>query len=245
MYHPTIKSYQQASEYIGAKSDRPLHGRSTRLVRVDVSTIAVRYHRTNIVTFCADGNVILNSNGYRTSTTKSKINEYAPRNFGLYQRSGVWYVWTRNADTLEPISSGIFADNMVIKPNGKMTGILKESASKKTLKLANKIKAYSKKYVDALIAGKVSAPSGADCWICAGMLGDDNSHLLSHIKENYFVPRLAYNAMDTMGASLMTRQTVYEIWNNGQTHDTFVQWLRRDLVKIIRRYLRLKLGIAN
>lgn len=52
-------------------------GNNTRLVQVG-SDYAIRLHETNIVTLKPDGSIVLNSGGYRTMTTKSRINEHVP-----------------------------------------------------------------------------------------------------------------------------------------------------------------------
>jgi hypothetical protein len=56
-----------------------------------VDRICVRLHETNIVEFWADGRVILNSGGYRTVTTKERINQFIRPAGRIHQDAGVWY----------------------------------------------------------------------------------------------------------------------------------------------------------
>lgn len=52
--------------------------------------IVVRLHNTNIVVFHDDGRVTLHTGGYRTVTTKSRMNQFIRAN--VYQRARQWYV---------------------------------------------------------------------------------------------------------------------------------------------------------
>lgn len=62
----------------------------TWLVRLDSDKIAIRYHKTDVVTICSDGSYILNNGGFKTVTTKKRINQYSPAN--LFQSKFNWYV---------------------------------------------------------------------------------------------------------------------------------------------------------
>lgn len=56
------------------------------------SAYAVRLHNTDVVTLHPDGSYTLNSGGWRTVTTKDRINRYAPGN--VFQSNGEWfYSW--------------------------------------------------------------------------------------------------------------------------------------------------------
>lgn len=49
-------------------------------------------HNTPVVTIHANGTYTLESNGWRTRTTKDRINSYSPA--CVYQRRRVWYIGT-------------------------------------------------------------------------------------------------------------------------------------------------------
>lgn len=86
----TPKTYQEAAEYLAGRVQVKL-GNNTWLEEVEAfQAIAVRLHKTNIVTFWADGRVILRSGGYHTVTTKGRINEFIRGS--LYQKDYHWYV---------------------------------------------------------------------------------------------------------------------------------------------------------
>lgn len=52
--------------------------------------VRIILHSTTIVTIHADNTYTLNSGGWRTSTTKDRINKYSPAR--LYQRKFEWFV---------------------------------------------------------------------------------------------------------------------------------------------------------
>ena len=84
-----IKNYQTAFAFLEGRQRRKLVNNTWLEVR-DGETIAVRYHKTDVVTYKADGKIILNSGGWQTVTTKERLNAFSP--LGVYQRRGVWLV---------------------------------------------------------------------------------------------------------------------------------------------------------
>lgn len=62
----------------------------------------VEYHRTEVVKFNRD-EIVLNSRGWRTKTTKARMNQASNQfnlGFKVFQEKKVWYV-DFNGDTLE------------------------------------------------------------------------------------------------------------------------------------------------
>ena len=71
---------------------------------------AVRYHDTNVVAF-NDDFIILNTGGYRTPTTKRRMNQASLQynlGFSVYQADFTWYV--RCGDDIQPYYNGIVID---------------------------------------------------------------------------------------------------------------------------------------
>lgn len=69
-------------------------GNNTYLVRnsgVPGDSIHLKLHSTYIVTWYADGRIELNSGGWRTVTTKARINEYV-EGWGISQEHGQWFI---------------------------------------------------------------------------------------------------------------------------------------------------------
>lgn len=86
--HGTM-TFELGVETLGRRESKKL-ANNTYLVRVNDDTLAVRLHDTNVVTVYRDGTFMLDSGGWRTVTTKDRINGYSPASVG--SRSGVWYV---------------------------------------------------------------------------------------------------------------------------------------------------------
>lgn len=54
--------------------------------------IEVWYHQTPVVTWYRD-KVLLDCGGWRTSTTKRRMNQFLPGYYKIYQREHLWYIW--------------------------------------------------------------------------------------------------------------------------------------------------------
>lgn len=54
------------------------------------NSISVRLHGTDVVRFYPNGLVKLNSGGWRTQTTKDRINKYSP--VRVFQRNHEWFL---------------------------------------------------------------------------------------------------------------------------------------------------------
>jgi hypothetical protein len=109
----TMLTFKEAQETFDTARDKskgkPL-GNNTRLVRYG-NGYAVFLHQTAVVVIKPDGTYRLNSGGWRTVTTKDRINLYSPAS--LFQSKGIWYL-SRQPDS----SRCIFTDGMVVDSNG-------------------------------------------------------------------------------------------------------------------------------
>ena len=75
--------------------------------------VAVKYHNTDIVTINAEDIVTLNTNGWETSTTKERLNQFLScRGAYIYQKKHVWYI-KNEYETIE------YKDGMQILPDGQ------------------------------------------------------------------------------------------------------------------------------
>lgn len=90
-------------------------GNNTYLEEIVPGTFGVRLHGTYVVRIHRDGTYTLNSGGWRTVTTKQRINEYSPAK--LFQEKHVWYVSADGRDVE-------FHDGFRVDANGQpITGI--------------------------------------------------------------------------------------------------------------------------
>jgi len=83
-------TYDQAKVQLGNRKSKKL-GHETWLEARE-NAIAVRYHRTDVVTIHEDNTYELNNGGWATSTTKKRLNQYSPAK--IYQHKYSWYLWT-------------------------------------------------------------------------------------------------------------------------------------------------------
>lgn len=172
----------------------------------------IRLHNTDIVKFYTNGVIELNSGGWRTPTTKNRINDYAP-GVRLYQEKSQWYV-----------CGVLFYDGIKIK-NGKVISKIMQSNDKKI----NAMKLKIKQYCDLITKDNLPIPSSGDCWFCAGFdkEGKQKDHLLQHIKEKYLHGSIMVNSMREAGYSDDQIRVHYSI----NVVDTFKRTLRRYLQK--------------
>lgn len=82
--------------------------------------VAVRLHRTDILLFGIDGSIILNSGGWRTITTKKRMNTYLPSWIDVYQVKGKWFVLIRSG--VGEIKRYFFEDGMEITQDSFVHG---------------------------------------------------------------------------------------------------------------------------
>jgi hypothetical protein len=77
---------------------------------VDVDGLTVHFYHQSPVVVTDGTRYRLDSCGYRTSTTKERINRYLPGGYRLFQRDYEWYVNTPDGETID------FEDGMIITP---------------------------------------------------------------------------------------------------------------------------------
>jgi hypothetical protein len=107
--------YQRAKEKLAGRESRKI-ANNTYLKAREAGAIALRLHETDILTYTPDGKCILNSGGWRTVTTKARMNDYAP-GAPIIQKAGVWY-----------IGGKVYQDGCYIK-NGNVYGALPVKAA--------------------------------------------------------------------------------------------------------------------
>jgi len=190
--------------------------------------------------FHPDGSVTLNSGGWKTRTTKERINDNLPDRWRIRQKDSLWTLGLRGYP---------FADGITIHPDGSVSG--QGPDPKETLKLKTRIKGYVAGFMSELLSRKIPKPGPADCWACLmkndkGETVMGNDHLLSHLDENYYVPSLLMSAIKEIPISIIAREMVEEWLGYRPLTDSI--W-RRDIAKIqvaesLTRYMYRHLGMA-
>lgn len=92
---PKTYDYEGWQVVLGDRESRRI-GNNTYVERVgDHGEVAIRLHRTNVVTFRKDGAIDLNTGGWFTPTTKDRINAALPQRWYVASRKGVWFLFDR------------------------------------------------------------------------------------------------------------------------------------------------------
>jgi len=250
------RSYRDAAKVLaqGRNRDRRKLANNTWLERRQsfvsgVERIAVRLHQTDVVVYRSDGSTKLDSGGWRTVTTKDRINRFGPKGVRVWSDKGEWYVY-RTGNTHGcygvPRKRTPFADGVVIGPRG---GVRSGAATAQELRarkiLKERIRRYAKLCADSL---PLPMPSGGDCWDCSMVtsdgktLGDrtlDTTHLKSHLTEGYVVPSLVWHALEEAGYDPKR-----QIWHAVAFRDGLGHWDDRPIRSAVIRYMARRLGLS-
>lgn len=76
---------------------------------------AIRLHHTDIVVFRPNGDIVLNSNGWRTPTTKDRMNKFIWPWY-ISQSNKIWHISNDDGNQF------VYADNMILHNDGTVTG---------------------------------------------------------------------------------------------------------------------------
>lgn len=257
------KSYADWDTFLGAKEDRPI-ANNTRVRRLaggvrrpfgdNGPAIAIRLHTTDVVTLRPDGTYELNSGGWRTPTTRDRINNYAPARTFQHRRQ---MMICAPGDWANAVP---FWDGVRVNGDGQIVNMADAPDVAPAERLRKTIDRYARGFVAALASddtadgpGGLEAPSAGDCWYClmferAGM--GSNDHLLAHLGADgdaggdsafYFVPTLAVNALRETGRTDLGIGLVLGMGSqDGRMHATD-DWEKQTVARAIRRYLTARL----
>lgn len=83
-------------------------------------TIAVKFHRTDVVVLYPDGKIEYNTGGWTTRTTRERILRWSKGGWSILTTKGSWYWWNhRTGQGAYPDTTRIpFTDGDVIDPDG-------------------------------------------------------------------------------------------------------------------------------
>lgn len=173
---------------------------SNTLLKKDGDKFLIRLYDTEIISITPQNVLTLDSGGYKTNTTKYRINELT--NADISQAKKVWYVKGGTE----------FFDGIQIDLKGNVLNpipeIIKESLANKRKLLDKLITKYCDGFQKIVKAGELQVPGNGDCWycvmvtnkgICLGDATENDKHIIEHLREQYFVPALLYNAIKIKG----------------------------------------------
>jgi len=194
--------------------------------------VDIQYHDTIILSFWSD-RFMINSGGWRTMSTKARINEFVPRGFNLSQNRSVWYL------NGLPFYDGMIVIRDRIEPDAKAK---KELA--RVVKIKRQVKAYCDKLAKMIDNHTLKDPGGGDCWLCMmkntdGKLVDGMGHLMSHLEQKYVHGTLVWNALEDQGCDVDFLWRAY--YRGCDKSGVF----KRYAVSAVRRWFYRNLGIAR
>jgi len=93
---------------------------NTYLERRDSDAIAVRLHRTDVLTFYRDGGIGIDTGGWNTVTTRDRMNRYLPNPWRVGSERGTLVLYRMRPFAWEPMCT-VDGDGL-IKPDGQIEG---------------------------------------------------------------------------------------------------------------------------
>lgn len=202
--------------------------RNTLRIQYADGSIAVRLHDTDIITKDVDGNIILDSGGWRTKTTKERMERYG--DLRIWQEKGIWMIGCKDLNgenTHTEFYDGIkFSTDLTLLSGEKLSD----------MSMIEKTKKQISKFVSLITRENLPVPDAGDCWFCSlrtedgktmGEIANDVEHLKQHINEKYMHGSLLVNAMRERGYNDDQIRTHYSI----RVADTFRRAVRTYLQK--------------
>lgn len=100
--------HARLADLLGSRQSRRIATATTlRRDGLDGQLIVLRYHSTDVA-FVAPNDVTLASGGYRTATTKRRINSVLPAGWRVYQHRHEWFLRDPSG-AAQPFAEGIVA----------------------------------------------------------------------------------------------------------------------------------------
>lgn len=230
----------------GRNKDSRKLANNTYLVRKDNGNIAVRLHNTDVVTYHPNGNIFFTSGGYRTVTTKDRMNGFSPAT--VSQKNGHWSI-SMDGGSWDSRKWVDYADGITWNQKTHSWSGMGES-EKSTVKTARLLRKFAGEYMVAFDAGSVPAPSNGDCWGClmknaAGQPVMGSGHIFEHVKEKYFVPSLLANAITRFPVSIAAKSYISDKWAGAGNGTPWTRAIGYSQVeKSLYRYLKEQTGGA-
>lgn len=195
-----------------------------------------RLHFTDIIFEYPDGSFMVTTGGWKTITTKDRLNNHMPRGWNIYSQKGVWFV-TRNGERVP------FFDGMILPHDFKPHE--GDAKAREQYALKKKIDSFVNR--TAKNGQPLPVPSSGDCWFCSMFFKEtgskfqangkppheDTDHLLSHVEEGYMHGSLIVNAMRYAGYADVGISLHLQFADHG------------TIRRAVKRYLYRKLGLAT
>ena len=253
----SLSSYSDCQKRMHDTRGRVLKKRklakNTYLIPNSDGSYAVRLRETDVVTYYPNGEITLYDGGWKSQTTKDRINFFSPGD--IWQEKGVWTIKYQGKRYLFCSPMTLYPDGSVADEYGRKLSEYDKDMTKGLQYLRKQVRQYAKDYVENLYSGKIPEPSEADCWYCymetdegvslgesVRHTGEDN-HIRSHIRDKYYVPSLIVRVLKWMNAGDFYFYKVYSLFRNEKDN---VSWFdpKDRLIRMLRRYCYKEMGLA-
>lgn len=218
----------------------------TRIIRGE-HQYTVKMWQTNIIIAHQNGHIVLDSGGWwGRPTTRKRFNETLGK-IGVYIFQSKKMPYLRINKEIFPFTDGMELQFELMKGYSVegFDATAKKEATKEekaTATLIKKISEYAKNFAEKFVNNKISPPFGGDCWCCVANDKLGNDHLLSHIKEKYYVPTLLINARnENLGDFSIYVNTIIHNWLCAKKVEDNLNLTGRAIKKAIEKYLMNRL----
>jgi hypothetical protein len=199
-----LKCQQAIESQLKRGFDKKKLGHNTYLRKLTQNRYAITLHQTDIIVISErNGETIycLNSGGYRTVTTKDRLNSLSPAR--IYQKRGVWYL-SENNDTKNDIPYFDFVEvdarGMVVNKDSVPADLIE-----KRKLLDRLINEYIRGFAKDAVENGLRKPETGDCLMCRLYLDnqdkDDMGHVCCHLYEKYYTRIFLYYCLKMHGYS--------------------------------------------
>lgn len=198
-----VYSFEYWDTKILSKRDQKRIGCNTTVRRIDNNTIAMKYHATDILVWKRDGTIVIDTNGWHTITTATRINEYGP--FRVYSVKGEWRTRLMKgyADSVPELE---FIDGSIFDPvTGTVSPAYPIADDYAGKRLSRLIAAYVKGCCNWVakelkdcenwesMKAKIDSQYAGECLLCkmhgkpkGGESASQVDHIFSHLTEKYY-----------------------------------------------------------
>jgi len=222
--------YTTAVKTLNGRKSKKLKG-NTYLHKLEDNKIGLLYHKTYIINYypkyCQ-----LYTGGWNTLTTRDRLRTYGPVN--VTTKNNILYIGNYNPQVNTPL----FYEGIKMGYDGRILSKIKtgEEVRKRIQKLKKRVNTYLDLVEREIKKGKVTIPSGGDCWFCLGIMPENNmEHLLRHMKDKYVVPSLIVNACRESGYKDFQLPFILGV------RDDYITEVNWNLKNMIRRYMLKRL----
>jgi hypothetical protein len=184
----------------------------------------VRFHHTDIVTIAKRGAITVTTGGWRSVTTKERLNIHLPAGWNVYSGTGTWLIRT-------PAGTYPFADGARFAPDGRpLNPALLYREEKRVLRDKALVAKFLKKARE-----KGWADPAGDPWVFSQ---PSRQTMMDWLKTGYFTARLMQLALESRfkegGVSIYMSDIAR---NKGKPRSAFE-------TGILRKYIYKSLGVA-